>query len=412
MHHQVLLSAVLTLVSIVVHGAPTYDDSWFQPENSPATALFKKRYVPSPSDANFSSNYPPGWVTPPPSSLPASWTAKLASLTLPNVGVSMPNNGYPTYPNGESGADQNICSFTYQCTAPDDLLTPPDGVLALTFDDGPTDSSPTLYSFLETNNISSKATHFMIGSNILSSPEDMQTAATAGGHIAVHTWSHLYTTTLSNEAVLAELGWTMQIISDLNGGRLPKYWRPPYGDVDNRVRAIAKGVFGLTTVVWNQDTADWAIGTDPAYTISGVEATMDGWFKGPKSPGLCMLEHELNNNTVGVFMTEYPVMTENGWIVKSVPDAFGMPWYQNADGGNTGPVTSLAIGLGTLAITNATSSTSSSSSMNSVTSATATAAVTAIASKTPTKTGGSGRRSTLNSPKLLAVIGLVGAMLL
>ncbi len=59
-------------------------------------------------------------------------------------------------------------------------------------------------------------------------------------------------TTLTNLQVLGELGWTMQIISDLNGGRLPKYWRPPYGDVDNRVRAIAKGVFGLETVVWNQ----------------------------------------------------------------------------------------------------------------------------------------------------------------
>lgn len=44
----------------------------------------------------------------------------------------------------------------------------------------------------------------------------------------------------------------MQIISDLNGGRIPKFWRPPFGDVDNRVRAIAKGVFGLETVVWNQ----------------------------------------------------------------------------------------------------------------------------------------------------------------
>lgn len=44
----------------------------------------------------------------------------------------------------------------------------------------------------------------------------------------------------------------MQIISDVNGGRLPRFWRPPYGDVDNRVRAIAKQVFGLETVVWNQ----------------------------------------------------------------------------------------------------------------------------------------------------------------
>lgn len=31
-------------------------------------------------------------------------------------------------------------------------------------------------------------------------------------------------TTMSNEAIVAELGWTMQIIYDNNGGRVPKYW--------------------------------------------------------------------------------------------------------------------------------------------------------------------------------------------
>lgn len=33
-----------------------------------------------------------------------------------------------------------------------------------------------------------------------------------------------YMTTMSNEAIVAELGWTMQIIYDQNGGRVPKYW--------------------------------------------------------------------------------------------------------------------------------------------------------------------------------------------
>lgn len=58
-------------------------------------------------------------------------------------------------------------------------------------------------------------------------------------------------TTRTNEQVVGELGWTMQIIADVTGGHIPAFWRPPYGDVDNRVRAIAKEVFGLTTVLWN-----------------------------------------------------------------------------------------------------------------------------------------------------------------
>lgn len=65
-------------------------------------------------------------------------------------------------------------------------------------------------------------------------------------------------TTKSNEEVLAELGWTMLLIHNSTGGRLPRFWRPPYGDSDMRVRAIAKEVFGLTTVIWNQEYADFA----------------------------------------------------------------------------------------------------------------------------------------------------------
>ena len=60
-------------------------------------------------------------------------------------------------------------------------------------------------------------------------------------------------TTLDNLGVLGQLGWTMEIIHSSTGGRLPKYWRPPYGDSDNRVNAIAREVFGLQTVIWNQE---------------------------------------------------------------------------------------------------------------------------------------------------------------
>lgn len=280
---------------------------------------------------------------------------------MPNVQPSNPNNGYPTYAGGESGADQNICSFTYQCSTSDDLVAPPDGVLALAFDDGPTASSPALYDFLAKNNISDKTTHFMIGGNIVGNPKTMQAAAAAGGHIAVHTWSHQYTTTLTNEQVLGELGWTMQIIADLNGGRIPKYWRPPYGDVDNRVRAIAKGVFGLETVPWDKDSGDWAISTGQ-YTRQGVDASMEGWLTGPKSPGLNILEHELNDNTINVFFDSFPKMISNGWNVRSVADAWNMDWYQNSKS-NTGDVASMAV-AGGAAATGSSSTNSSSMSVS------------------------------------------------
>lgn len=76
----------------------------------------------------------------------------------------------------------------------------------------------------------------------------------------VHSWTHGYSSSQTNEELLGELGWTMQVLADINGGRIPSFWRPPYGDVDNRVRALAREVFGLHTVIWNQDSEDWTLG--------------------------------------------------------------------------------------------------------------------------------------------------------
>ena len=143
---------------------------------------------------------------------------------------------------------------------------------------------------------------------------------------------------LTNEQIIAELGWTMQIIHDSTGGRVPAFWRPPFGDSDNRVRAIAKEIFGLTTVIWNYDSDDWKIGTAPDITLESAQANFAQALSGPKSPGLNILEHEITDVDVTVFLYAYPLMVSNGWVIKSIPEITGANWYQNAKD-NTSPVT-------------------------------------------------------------------------
>jgi peptidoglycan/xylan/chitin deacetylase (PgdA/CDA1 family) len=163
----------------------------------------------------------------------------------------------------------------------------------------------------------------MIGSNILwNSAQFLHAFQRNSDHIAVHTWSHPYMTTLTNEQVLAELGWTVQIIHDSSGGLLPAFWRPPFGDVDNRVRAITQHVFGLHTVTWNQDSADWSISTG-CTTLPAVEQQLNAWVSGFKIPGLEILEHEVSNTTIGAFISVYPAMFSHGWRVVPVPATCG-----------------------------------------------------------------------------------------
>ena len=156
-------------------------------------------------------------------------------------------------------------------------------------------------------------------------------------HIAVHTWSHKHMSTLTNEQLVAELGWCMQIIHDSTGGRVPAFWRPPYGDADNRVRAVAKVIFGLTTVIWNYDSDDWHIGQE-GITLESVEANLAKALTGPKSPGLNLLEHEITEGEVTAFINSYPLMKSNNWLIKTIPELTGANWYQNSKD-NISPVT-------------------------------------------------------------------------
>ncbi|THG95798.1 hypothetical protein EW026_g5905, partial [Hermanssonia centrifuga] len=201
--------------------------------------------------------------------------------------------------------------------------------------------------------------------------------------IAVHTWTHPYMTTFDNAAVLGELGWTMEIIHNSTGGRLPKYWRPPYGDADNRVIAIAKEVFGLTTIVWNQDTEDWSIGEAGGTTSDAVHASLTKWLTGPKSPGLIILEHELTTSTVQAFIDAFPMIKGNGWDITSVSELYSSP-YQNADGDNGAvtPVTEVVAFDGTVSTSSTNSSGSSSSTTTAAGSASATPSTTSSLSHT------------------------------
>lgn len=65
----------------------------------------------------------------------------------------------------------------------------------------------------------------MIGSNILANPALFVRAfQELHSDIAVHTWSHRYSTTLSNQDLVAEFGWTMEIIKNSTVSNL---WRLP-----------------------------------------------------------------------------------------------------------------------------------------------------------------------------------------
>lgn len=205
-----------------------------------------------------------------------------------------------------------------QCTkpkhdglSPDVSECPEKNTWGLTFDDGPNCSHNAFYNFLERNKL--KATLFFIGSNVMDWPYQAQRALVDGHDICGHTWSHHYMTTLSNEEVFAELYYTLRIIKDVVGVTT-RCWRPPFGDTDDRVRAIAHGL-GLRTILWSDDTDDWNIepsGDQPTATIDGnYKSIASKQTAGSYSTGgPIVLTHEIDNHTMTEFERMYPVLKD------------------------------------------------------------------------------------------------------
>ena len=116
------------------------------------------------------------------------------------------------------------------CTAPFDVTNCTDiRTWGLTYDDGPGFYTSELLSYLDEKDL--KSTFFTVGSRCAESPKTLQVEYMSGHQIAVHTWSHPSLTTLTNEQIIAELGWTKKVIKDVLG-ITPNYMRPPYGDIE------------------------------------------------------------------------------------------------------------------------------------------------------------------------------------
>ena len=132
---------------------------------------------------------------------------------------------------GNASLLNEMCWWTCGgCTQPFDITKCPDRLTwGLTYDDGPGFYTAELLAYLNQNSL--LATIFTVGSRAIEFPSTLRDEYINGHQIAVHTWSHPYLTTLTNEQIIAELGWSKKIIKDVLGVT-PNMMRPPYGDIE------------------------------------------------------------------------------------------------------------------------------------------------------------------------------------
>jgi peptidoglycan/xylan/chitin deacetylase (PgdA/CDA1 family) len=242
-------------------------------------------------------------------------------------------------------------------------LSPIIETLGLTYDDGPNCSHNAFYDFLQQQKL--KASMFYIGSNVYDWPYQAQRGVKDGHHIAVHTWSHPMITTFDNQNALAELYYATKMIKYVTG-LTPLYWRPPLGDVDDRIRWIASQL-NLTAIMWNLDTDDWAAGT--TVTVQQVEQNYQNFITMGSNgsfanSGNIVLSHELNDLTMSFAENYIPQMKQAYKNVVDVATCMNItnPYVENSV---TFPVFASASGSTSSVAAGSSGSSSSGSSTSS-----------------------------------------------
>ena len=99
--------------------------------------------------------------------------------------------------------------------------------------------------------------------------------------------------------------------------------RPPYGDIDDRVRGIASQL-GYKLVIWDKDSNDWRSAADKKFNLSWIEGNFTEWVKDDTSQtGHISLEHDLYEQTAARALKVVPILQGAGFNIKTVASCLG-----------------------------------------------------------------------------------------
>jgi peptidoglycan-N-acetylglucosamine deacetylase len=125
--------------------------------------------------------------------------------------------------------------------------------IALTFDDGPSESTPALLEILD--RYRAPATFFQIGANVRRLPQVAREVAAAGHEIGNHTDTHPMLALKSPNFIYRELAAAQEAIEHATGLR-PRYFRAPYGVRWFGLRQAQRRL-SLHGVMWSTIALDW-----------------------------------------------------------------------------------------------------------------------------------------------------------
>ncbi|WP_433251700.1 polysaccharide deacetylase family protein [Streptosporangium sp. CA-135522] len=190
--------------------------------------------------------------------------------------------------------------------------------IALTFDDGPGKYADKLLDTLK--KYKAKATFFLEGQYVKSRPAFAKRMAVEGHDLGNHSYTHPHLRDVSDDKIREELIKTQDLVKQVTG-KSPTMIRPPYGELDERVRTVATEM-GLPIVLWNGGSRDWATRNE--------KAIYDEVLKNTKRDGVILM-HDWVEQTVKVMPKLLAALQKEGYHVVAVSSLRGAKDLKAAD---------------------------------------------------------------------------------
>lgn len=203
------------------------------------------------------------------------------------------------------------------------VIDPTKPMIALTFDDGPSEETDRILSVLA--KYDARATFCVQGMNVNLYPATVKRAVALGNEIASHTWNHPKLTEKSAKTIRSQLERTNEAVREVTGGYEIKVLRPPYGSYNKNVKSICKDL-NMVIATWQVDTLDWS--------TRSTSKTYQAIMKGAKTSGVIILCHDLYSSTAAAVEKAVPELVEKGVQLVTVSELLSF----HKDGAQPGTV--------------------------------------------------------------------------
>ncbi|MBR6627049.1 MAG: polysaccharide deacetylase family protein, partial [Lachnospiraceae bacterium] len=228
-----------------------------------------------------------------------SWDVYLDKLTISAAGTAGGNSGTNSGSNNQGGNQGGNNNSGLNASSK---------LIALSFDDGPSSTTPYVLDVLEQNGV--VATFFLIGQQVNSDTmSTMQRQINMGCELANHSYTHEDMSNMSASDVKNQIEWTSSAIKNTVGVDV-KFFRPPYLGVSNTMYQNINLAF-----IAGVDSKDYENISSSQVTSNVVNGVRDGSI-------VLMHDFQGNNKTVEALPNIIRNLKNQGYNFVTISELF------------------------------------------------------------------------------------------